>query len=88
MDHKDEIMPYLEKYYVEPKDWYVNRWHDVKKHTKELKEEGKLSPVTGDLAFDENIFVPPYQQKVLNKYREDIQKDIDKEKKRRSYKDN
>jgi len=82
MDKKDELMPFIEKYYVKPEDWYVNRWHKGLGHTKEMKERGELSSVDGHLSFDEQIFVPQYQQKKLKK----INEMIEKERKQRSWK--
>ena len=75
LDKKDKLEKYVDKYYKEPEDWYVNRWHDTKEHTAELKKKGKLPPdVEGAMAIDEEIFVPTYQKKKLEIIDREIKK--------------
>jgi hypothetical protein len=50
------------RYSVEPEDWYVNTWHDTKKRTQELKDEGKIANLEGMQGGDERIFTPTYQE--------------------------
>lgn len=61
MDKKDELMPFLEKYYVEPKDWYINRWADSKAETQKKKDSGELVDVPGSMSFEETFWTPAYQ---------------------------
>ena len=73
-DKKEELMPFIEKYYKEPDEWYVNRWHDTKEHTKELKKKGELPDIEGAMSLDEEIFVPKYQQKKIDMIDKEIKK--------------
>ena len=66
LKHADELLPLVEPYVKEPKDWYVNMWIDSKNRTKELREKG-LIPET-EMSEEEKIFTPPIQQKRLKKY--------------------
>jgi len=66
LEKSDKLLPYANKYYKEPKDWYVNAWHDAKEHTAGLKESGKIPDESAIMAPDEQIFVPKLQQKMLN----------------------
>jgi hypothetical protein len=74
LDEKEKLLPFVEKYYKEPEDWYVNRWHDTKEHTKKLKEEGKLPELEGALSIDEEIFVPKYQMHKIDVIDNEIKK--------------
>lgn len=80
LEKKDEIMPLIDKYYKEPKNWYINTWTATKKNTAKLRKQGKL-PDT-QLAPDEDIFVPQYQYK---KIYDIIDKEAEKEKKKRGW---
>ena len=56
MEDKDDLMPVINEYYREPKDWYVNVWSDAKQKTKDLRKQGKLKE--GQLSEEEKYFVP------------------------------
>jgi len=66
-DSQKVLYPAVMKYYVEPKDMYVNAWHDTKAHTKELKDDGKIPNFDGVMGNDEKIFVPPEQEETWKK---------------------
>jgi len=83
MEQSDELLPKTQRYYVEPKDWYVNRWHDTKEHTKEMKEEGKIMKADGAMSPDERIFVPQYQEEYTKNFGKQFDKEIDEYKKRK-----
>jgi len=86
MKEADDILPKAMKYYVEPDEWYVNRWHDTKEHTKELKEEGKLAKVDGLLSNDENIFVPQKQDEITKQLTKNLEGEINEYKKKKGWK--
>ena len=75
------------RYYVEPKDWYVNRWHNTKEHTKELKKSGKIANIDGEMSSDEKIYTPPLQELVFQKIHKDIEKELIFEKSKLNRKD-
>ena len=70
----NEILPVAEKYYKDPKDWYVNRWNNVKANTSEQKRKGEIPDIEGIMSYDETIFVPQYQQEKNTKYAEQKEK--------------
>ena len=79
----EELLPLIEKYYVDIPDMYLNRWHDTKKHTQEQKDDGVIPNIDGILSSDEKIFVPPEQHKVTKKIIEALDKKvIEKDRKR------
>jgi len=78
----ETLLPKVERYYQEPEDWYVNVWKNTKDHTKEMKAEGSLPDIEGILSPDENIFVPPKQQIIVNKINKDIKAQEKKNKQR------
>ena len=86
MEQSDLILPKAKKYYVEPKDWYVNRWHDTKQHTKDLKEEGKIPNIDGVLAPDEMIFVPQAQNKEHMELSKSLEEELEDYKKKKGWK--
>lgn len=67
----------LKKFVKEPKDWYVNRWHDTKANTKKAKKKGEIAGF--EMSPDEKAFVPQYQQKEWDR----INKEFKEEMKRR-----
>jgi hypothetical protein len=88
LDKKKELMPFVMKYYVEPKDWYVNRWARSKEITKEKREKGELDSFT--LSDAEKYYVPAitnernnaiYKQKIMEYVSE-----MEKEKKKKGIK--
>ena len=79
LDKKDEFYPIVEKYYKEPKDWYVNLWHDAKEITKKQRAEGKI--INSELSEAEKYFVPGVQHKRLI----ETGKELDREKKRKGW---
>jgi len=74
LDNKDELMPIVEKYYVEPEDWYVNAWERSKAITKEQREKGQTSD--SDLSYAEKFFVP-------NLTRQRIENELEKERRKK-----
>jgi len=66
LKNSDVLIKEIEPYVKEPDDWYVNAWHDSKKHSKEQQAEGKIPKTVK--SFDESIFTPPEQSKRLQKY--------------------
>ena len=56
MDDKENLMPMIEKYYVEPEDWYVNIWSEGKDKTDKQRAEGKIGK--HELSEEEKYFVP------------------------------
>lgn len=83
-DIKDELMPDIMKYYKEPKDFYVNRWHDTKENTKKGREN--KSVLSDELSYDETFFVGETQRARRDVILDNMNKDIVKEvKKRRGY---
>lgn len=80
LERKDELMPLIEKYYKEPKDWYINTWTATKKNTARLIKENKLPE--GQLAPDEHTFVPQSQFKEIYDI---INRDTTEEKKKRGW---
>lgn len=62
-----EIRKWIQPYVKDPKDWYVNVWHETKKESDKLKTEGRI-PKYGKSA-SEKIFTPAEQQRVLNRTR-------------------
>lgn len=94
MDRKDELMPFLNEYYVEPKDWYVNRWWDGKDATDKKKKSGELADVPGNMSFEETFLTPMYQMErnkmILNNVQIEentkrLQEEIAAEKKKRRW---
>ena len=81
LDMKDELMPMINKYYKEPKDWYVNAWHDSMEYTKQMRKDGKLGDI--ELSQCETYFVPDVQTKRMMKLNH-IQ-DLEEEKKKRGW---
>ena len=67
LDNADVIKKELKMYVKEPKDWYVNAWHDSKEHTKKEREKGNIPNTKKSL--DESIFTPPEQLRRLKKYK-------------------
>lgn len=61
------LMKEIEPYLKQPDEWYVNAWHESKKHTSELRKKGDVSAVRK--ADDESIFTPAEQVEKLNKLR-------------------
>jgi len=59
LENKDEFMKLLEEYYVEPEEWYMNRWKKAVYNTLGKKENGTITNT--DMSYDEKIFVPEYQ---------------------------
>lgn len=55
------LLEMCKEYYVEPVDWYVNRWHKTLENTAKLKAEGKLPDMQGQMGYDEKFFTPPIQ---------------------------
>lgn len=86
MDKKEELMPFIMKYYKEPEDWYVNAWHRTLEHTQEMKDDSRLANVGGEMSQDEKIFTPPLQRGINKKLTQDIEHQIEQEKKRRLWK--
>lgn len=75
MREHERLLPIAEKYYKEPKDWYVNRWHSTKAESARLKAEGKIPDIEGAMGYDETIFTPPIQHErnqQYNKYQAEI----------------
>lgn len=71
-DNKDTLMPLVEKYYVEPEDWYVNQWGTSKRITKEKQEKGELPK--GELSEAEKYYVPAVTQARNKKIVEELEK--------------
>ena len=64
-----EFVDYINKYAVEPEDWYVNHWHETLENTAESKKKGIID--SASLESDEMIFVPSAQQEIHNKMGEE-----------------
>lgn len=77
----EKLCTKAKEYDIPVKDWYVNRWHDTKEHTRLMKEKGELADVDGVMSQDEQIFVPKYQAKAAY----ELNKALDEEKKRRGW---
>ena len=60
-DQKDELMPFINKYYVEPDDWYINKWTKGKQKSKKQIESGEIPE--GLMSNLEKYFVPSIQRK-------------------------
>jgi hypothetical protein len=60
-----ELLTMLKPLVKPPKHWYVNVWHQSKKNTETLKEEGKIPEYAKSP--DEDIFVPSKQYRKLKK---------------------
>lgn len=86
LDKKEELMPLIDKYYVEPKDWYVNQWWESKQRTKEGQESGDLG--SDELDFLETMFVPQAQFNRFQKTIKELESDMKKEQTRRRWIDN
>jgi len=84
-DKKDKILPAVDKYYVDPKEWYVNAWNDTLKHTRELKDEGTIPDMDGVLSYDEKIFVPMMQEAEWKKLSKDMDKEFALKRQRKNY---
>lgn len=69
MVNDKELVAYVNKHAIEPKDWYVNRWANTLNHTAEQKKDGTLNSL--NLSADEMIFVPGAQQHIHDKMGED-----------------
>ena len=85
LENKDELLPLAMKYYAEPKDWYVNRWNESKKHTAELKKKKVLVDAEAVMSESEKIFTPPIQHDRLPKYYEKFERELDEERKKRGW---
>jgi hypothetical protein len=73
MDKKDELMPFIMEYYVEPKDMYINKWTASKNKTDKLKQSGELADVPGNMSFEETFLTPMYQMERNKAILNDIQ---------------
>ena len=76
MDEKENLMPKINEYYREPKDWYVNVWHDSKQKTKKQRESGELSE--NGMSMAEQYFVPKITQRR-------IEEELEKERKKKGW---
>jgi len=74
LDKSEKLTPYVDRYYKEPKDWYVNVWHDAKAKTAKLKKEGKILNESAILSPEEEIFTPAIQARRLKEIDEAIKK--------------
>ena len=64
----DKLLPLVEPYVKEPKDWYPNQWVNTLEETKKQRKEGKI-PINGK-SNQELMFTPAVQKerlKELNK---------------------
>lgn len=59
----DKLLPLIEPYVKEPKDWYMNTWVESKDKTKKLKKEGKIPDYAKSK--EEQIYTPALQKKRL-----------------------
>jgi len=74
LDKSDKLLPYVDKYYKEPGEWYVNAWHDSKARTSKMKKDGTLLDESAILSPDEEIFTPAIQARRLKEMDNAIQK--------------
>jgi len=77
LDSKDELMPMLEKYIVEPDDWYMNRWKKAKELTYEQRKDKKI-PSLG-MSVEEKFFVPDLQHENYDRLFASRKKELDAE---------
>lgn len=67
-----DIFKGMNNFIVEPKNWYVNQWHDSKAMTDKQRKEGKITD--GELSQCELTYVPDVQNKRFKKEYEEIEK--------------
>ena len=85
LDMKDELMPLVEKYYKEPKDWYCNRWVVTKNNTQKGKDAGKIPNFEGEMSYDETFFTPQTQQKRIREITKELDNEYEDGKKKRRW---
>ena len=61
----DKLIPLVEPYVKEPKDWYPNQWRDTLDETKKQRKNGEI-PVNAKSEV-EKLFTPTIQKKRLEK---------------------
>jgi len=61
----DKLIPLVEPYVKEPKDWYPNQWLDTLDETKRQRKEGKIP--ANEKSEVEKLFTPTFQAKRLEK---------------------
>jgi len=65
IDNKDLLEEWMEDYYQEPDEWYVNVWSKSKKRTAELRKKGKIPKHS--MSAEEGIFTPAIQAENLKR---------------------
>lgn len=85
LDKKEELYPYVMKYYVPLEDCYCNVWHDTKANTDKLKEEGKLPKIEGFMGYDEQQFVPSLVHQKHQKMIKNMKKETELKKLNKNY---
>lgn len=65
LEHADELKKELKPYVKEPKDWYVNVWHEGKKDSQKKRESGEIPFYA--FSETEKVFSKEIQRRRLNK---------------------
>ena len=76
LDNKKTLMPIVNEYYREPKDWYVNNWSRSKEITDEQRKSGMIGE--NEMSEAEKFFVPSITHRR-------IEEELEREAKKRGY---